>query len=108
MPIRHQASRREASHSSMARNSKGIHGMAQRMLRCPAGTWRKYGAQNISSAADTKAAKGWRPRRKAHRYMNAPNNHMFSAMVQFVARTSGSARNSQLGGYSSADCMPPK
>src|SRR2546428_150063 len=98
MPIRHQASRREASHSSMARNIKGIQGMAQRMLRCPAGTWRKYGAQNISTAADTKPAKGCKPRRQAHRYMKAPSNQAFSAMLQFVASGSGKARQSQFPG----------
>src|SRR5512146_337332 len=104
MPTRHQGKRREASHASMERNSKGIHGRTETMLRCPAGTWRKDGAQNISSAAETNAAKGWSPRRQAHRYMNAPSSHTCSAMLQFTARDSGSARNNQLNGYSSADC----
>jgi len=49
-----------------------------------AGTWRKYGAQNISSAADTKAAKDEAPVAKPE-YMNAPSSQTLSAMLQLVA-----------------------
>src|SRR5262245_17786208 len=108
MPSKHHPARRESSHPSTARNTSGIQLIADRLSSGPTCTRRKYGAQNMASAAATHAASGATPRRSAHRYMNAPSSQKSSAMLQFSASGSGSTSASQFGGYSSADWIPPK
>ena len=98
MPNRYQTGLREPSHSSMARNNKGVHVIAAKRVIWPPYTCRKCGAENISSAADTNAANGCSPRRRVQRYMNAPSSQTLSAMLQFAASGSGRARNNRLDG----------
>jgi hypothetical protein len=89
MPAKHHDHRRVRSPSSMHSKMSGTHAIAARLVAWPAAMRRKCGAQNMTSAADTNAANGCRPRRVPQTNMKAPSSQTSNAMVQLVADSRG-------------------
>jgi hypothetical protein len=70
----------------------GTQAIAARLVAWPEATRRKCGAQNMSSAAETNAANGCRPRRVPQKNMKAPSSQISSTMVQLAASSTGSTK----------------